>query len=231
MTITDIVNKIYFYTKTNSSTYTAADMLLAINTAYDRVVSLIMDTDGRWEWDDNNNTDFPIATATLTADQQDYALSVTHLNLLRIEVKDESGNWKRLLPFSQSDIKGSESLTDFYKTSGAPIYYDVLGSSVFLYPPPDYTQAASLKIYFKRGGANYTSAEVTTGTKVPGFNSLYHDLIPLWASYDYATANNQKNANRLLANIQMKEDALEADYSQRNLDEPLKMTVSHNSPR
>ncbi|KKK94661.1 hypothetical protein LCGC14_2680580, partial [marine sediment metagenome] len=50
MTITDIVNSIYFRTKTNSSSFLAADMLLYINNAYDRVVSLILSADSKWQF-------------------------------------------------------------------------------------------------------------------------------------------------------------------------------------
>ena len=48
MTITDIVSRIYKLTKTNASSYLAADMLIDINVAYRDVVASIMDADGRW---------------------------------------------------------------------------------------------------------------------------------------------------------------------------------------
>lgn len=230
MQIVDIVNKTYFYTNTNSTSFSAANMLLAINNAYERVASLIMQSDGRWEWDDANNTDFPIATTTLTANQGDYGLAVTHLKILRVEVKDENGLWTQLRSIDQSDYKG-QAQGEFLKTAGQPVYYDLVNSSVILYPKPDYTQSASLKIYFQRGPAVYTSAEVTTGTKVPGFNSLYHELIPLHAAHDYAIAKGLGNVNLLAAQIQQREESLQSDYEMRNKDERLTLRVRHTSPR
>lgn len=230
MTISDLIAKVYFLTNTSSASYPAADMLININNAYERVVSLIMTSDGRWEWDDANQTDFPIATTSITTDQQDYAMAVTHLNIIRVEIKDSNGNWSQLTPFSQSDLKGT-SLTDFMKTSGMPIYYDKLNASLLLYPKPNYTQTASLKVYFQRPPALYTSGEVTTGTKVPGFNSLYHNLISLHAAHDYAVSKGLSNVNQIAADIQRQEDALVSDYELRDRDQPLKLRVAYRNPR
>src|SRR3990167_399317 len=96
MTISTIVSSIYFRTKTDANSFLAADMLIFINAAYDRVVSLINHADAKWQWDDDNQSDLPNATATLTSGQQDYALATTHLSIDRIEIKDSSGNWHLL---------------------------------------------------------------------------------------------------------------------------------------
>ena len=231
MTISDIVNKIYFLTKTNSTSYPASDMLIAINNAYERVASLIIGVDGRWQWDDTNNTDLPIATTALVSGQQDYSLAVEHLEILGVELKDQNGNWIGLTPIDQNDIKFNPSITDFMEGGGIPQYYDKLGVSIFLYPVPNYSQSASLKIRYQRPPALFTSAEVTTGTKKPGFNSLYHDLIPYWVAYDYAIANGLNSANKFLEEINRKEDALRGDYQLRGKDEPLKMRVKYQSSR
>lgn len=231
MTITNIVNLVYFLTNTDANSFTAANMLLAINNAYERVATLILQSDGRWEWDDlNNTTDLPIGTTTLTASQQDYSIATTHLSINRIEVKDTSGNWRQLTPLNQSDLKGT-SVTEFMETAGQPTYYDVIGSSIFLYPAPNYTQSASLKVYFQRGPALYTSAEVTTGTKEPGFNSLFHRLIPLWVAYDYAIARSKGNAPQLRQEIAVLEQDVASMYQLRLKDEPLRMRMVYRNPR
>jgi hypothetical protein len=225
MTISDINNKVYFLTKTNSTALAAADLLILVNNAYERIASLIMQSDGRWQWDDSNQTDLPIATTSLVADQNDYSLAVTHLQIERVEVKNSDGIWGVVDPIDRSDI-GDMPLNEYFKNSGIPDKYDILGSSIFLWPAPNYSQSASLRIYFKRAPALFTSTEVTTGTKVPGFNSLYHDLIPLWASYDYALANGLPNANQLLQEIVRKEDALKKDFSFRQPDDRKRITMA-----
>ena len=230
MTITQIVNLVYFLTNTDANSFTAANMLLAINNAYERVATLILQSDGRWEWDDLNQTDLPIATTTLTASQADYSIATNHMSINRIEVKDTSGNWYQLTPLSQSDLKGI-ALTDFLETAAQPTYYDLIGNSIFLYPAPNYTQSASLKVYFQRGPALYTSGEVTTGTKEPGFNSLFHRLIPLWVAYDYAIARGKQNAQQLRQEIAVMEAEVANMYQLRLKDEPLKMRTVYRNPR
>lgn len=202
-------------------------MLILINNAYDRAVSLIIQADGRWQFDDTNQplTDqgdgtggLPFATTALVANQQDYTFATTHLEITRIEIKDQSGLWRLLVPIDQNDIK-AVALPEYLKVAGTPVQYDKMGSSIFLYPPASYAQAASLRAYFVRGPVYFTAGEVTTGTKQPGFNSLYHELIPLGASYDYAVANGLPNANQLMATLQQKEENLMGEYSKRSKDE------------
>lgn len=219
MQFQDIVNKTYFLTNTNASSFPIAQLTVEANNAYERVVSLILQSDGRWQWDDNNYTDLPIATTGLVTDQQDYSLSVTHLEITRVELLDQTGNWQLLKPIDQVELFNS-SLTDFMKSAGTPTYYDKLANSILLYPKPNYTQAASLKVYFKRPPSLFV---VSDTTKVPGFNSLYHDLIPLWAAFNYATANGLSNASLLMNQITQKEDALKEDYALRAKDEHIRL--------
>lgn len=227
MTLGDITTRIYKNTKTNASNYPAAILAVDINVAQNRVVSLINRGDGRWQWDDTNNTDLPIATTSLVSGQQDYSLLTSHLSIDRVEIMDTAGNWTELDPIDQHDVKRT-ALAQYLKTPGLPIQYDKLASSIFLYPTPNYSQAASLKIYFTRGPSEFTAADVTTGTKIPGFNTLFHDLIPLWVSYDYAIPNGLASASGFLAEIQRKEQELIDFYGQRSRDERPRLTVSSN---
>ena len=220
MTISDLVNKIYFLTTTNSSSFTNADMLIEINNAYERVASLIMEADGRWEWDDSNQTDLPVATTTLVDGQQDYSFATSHLAVDEVSVLDSDGNYQLLKPIDLKDIDVAPS--EYRETDGMPVEYDKRGDSIFLYPAPasgSVTLAKGLKIFYQRPPALYTSAEVTTGTKVPGFNSLYHDLIAFWVSYNFSLAKGLPNANQLFNEILRKENMLQLDYASRSKDE------------
>lgn len=230
MTITQLINKTYLYTKTNISSLPTADILLYLNSAYERVASLIIKNDGRWQWDDTNQTDIPIATTTITANQQDYTLATDHIEITRVEIKGTDGLWYELKPIDSTDIE-NVALSEYYKTAGRPVKYDKVGVSVFLYPKPDYTQSASLKLYFQRAPILFTSGDVSTGTKAPGFNSLYHNLIALWASYDYGIANGLQNVNQIMQEIIRGEDALEEDYAKRNKDEKTQLKLRTHSSK
>ena len=178
-------------------------------------MSLIRNSEGRWQFDDFNQSDLPIATAALVADQQDYSLDVAHLKLTRAEVKDQAGNWVKLTPLDQTDVY-DQSLTDFMKTSGTPVYYDTIGNSVFLYPKPSYSQSASLKLFYERGPSYFTSSDTT---KTPGFVSIFHQLIPLWTGYDFAMIKGLAVGDRIRAEIQRTEDELVTFYQLRNKED------------
>lgn len=231
MTLADIQNKIYFLTKTNSSSYTNANMLIAINAANNRVASLILKADDRWQWDDTNQSDLPIATTSLVSGQKDYSVATTHLTIDRVEVKDASGNWIALEQIDQQSLKRGKltALTEHQETSGTPNQYDVIGSSIFLYPTPNYSQSASLKVYFTRGPSEFTSGQLTAGTASPGFNSLFHELIPLWVAYDYAVANGLNTTSAFLASIQLREKDLWDFYGLRNRDMRPRFSISSDS--
>lgn len=227
MNYSAIKTKTYFLTSTNSASFDAEPLVAEANNALDRVVSLITEADGRWQFDDTNNTDLPIATTDLVASQQDYSLSTSHLEITRAEIKDSNGNWTKLDPIDQTDVY-NQSLTDFMKTAGLPMYYDKIANSVFLYPTPNYSQAASLKLYFERGPSYF---DVSDTTKSPGFNSLFHELIPLWIAYNFALANGKSNAPTLMAQITAKEDALREFYMLRGKDDHVRLRTRPKSYR
>lgn len=187
-----------------------------------------MRCDARWQFDDTNQSDLPIATTTLTSGQQDYSVATSHLTIDRVEVKDSAGNWHLLKPIDQHDIGGA--LAEYQETTGLPTEYDIVGSSIFLYPTPNYTQTASLKVYFTRPPVAYTdTADLTDSSKSPGFNPLFHDLIPFWIAYDYAMLNSMKNANGYFGHIQMLEKELYDFYGLRKRDERPRMTPNFES--
>ena len=94
-----------------------------INDGMNRVTSLILQADNRWQFDDTNQTDYPIATTTLVttagSEQQDYTLAVSHLRIERVEVKDAQGNWHLLTPIDQTDIS-DQALSDLMSAAGLP---------------------------------------------------------------------------------------------------------------
>jgi hypothetical protein len=219
MDFTTILSEARRFTKTNSTSYTTADITQSANRAFDRVVSLIRQANGRWQWDDSNQTDLPFSTASLVTDQQDYTLDPDHYAINRVEVKDEAGNWTKLIPFDQADIFDS-SITDFLSGSGIPQYYDKVGNSLLLYPKPSYTQAASIKVFCERGPSYFL---VSDTTKEPGFNPMFHRLIPLWCAYDYAAINNMQVADRFKGDIAELETALVEFYARRDKDEHIRL--------
>lgn len=187
------------------------------NRALDSIVNTIFEADDRWQFDDSNYTDYPVATTDLILGQRDYVLSVSHLKIIRVEIKDNTGKWIFIDPIDLKDI--SVARDEFLKSNGVPRYYDKLANSIFLYPSPDYNGLASLRVYFQRE-PNYF--QITDTTKKAGFATTHHRLISLKACLDFATANNLTDKITVLTNeISKKELELINFYSKRNKDEKL----------
>ena len=199
----------------DTTAYPLADKTRNANAWYDRVVSLIMKADNRWEFDDINQTDLPIATTALVANQQNYGLNAAvHYKILRVEILDSNGNGQQLNPISQDDKTGT-AMTEYQETAGTPEEYDLVGNSIFLYPKPSYAYTAGLKIYFQRGASYFASGDTT---KTPGFNEMFHRIISLGASLDWISINNSgSNKIPILTNrIKELEEALINFYSGRH---------------
>lgn len=215
-----------FLLGTSSSDYSLADKTRNINGWYDHVVNLILSVDGSWEWDDENFTSTrPIATTSLVASQQDYSLAGEGiLKIVRVECKDSSGNWSQLEPFSQDQKRGI-ALPEFLETAGNPQYYDISYNSLFLYPKPNYSLSAALKIYYQRDFSHFIATDTT---KAPGFNPTYHRILSYGAALDYATANTMPNKITMCRDgIAKLEAELIEGYSSRNRDSKNRLILKH----
>ncbi|MDD4110223.1 MAG: hypothetical protein PHS54_01570 [Clostridia bacterium] len=208
------IDFILFGSSTATSSYAIADKTRNINSWYDKAASIIIKSDDRWEWDDNNQTGLPIGTNDLVANQQDYEISgADFLKILKVEIKDSSGNWNPLTPISLDD-KRSVSMTDYKKTAGTPDEYDKFGNSIFLYPKPSSTITDGLKVFYQRNVSHFTTADTT---KVPGFAEMFHKYLSYGAALDYAIAHTMNNKiNILVPLIQQMENDIREYYSTRN---------------
>lgn len=199
-----------------------------INRAMDKVTTLILSSDGRWEFDDTNYTDLPIGVATLVNGQQDYSLSVTHLRVLRVEIMDQNGDYYKIDPFDLQDIT-RQGMTEFMNGAGSPRFYDIQGGSIFLYPKPQtgyVTFLAGIKIYFQRDSTYFTTADTT---KEPGFAQMFHRLVSRWATYDYALARQLPIKKDLRDEITVLEQQLTDFYATRDPDDGIAIRTEYAS--
>lgn len=188
------------------------------NAGLDRVTSLIQRSDTTWEWDDDNQTDLPIAVTDMTASRADYSLAVTHLKVLRVRVMDQSGNWITLDPVSRRDLSDAE-----LAATGTPQKYDKLGSSIFLYPKPSYGASGGIEVQFQRPASYF---EITDTAKEPGFAAQFHRLISLHAAADFCDANGKdQRAASIRKRIESLETELVEFYADRDRDHEPSMSV------
>jgi len=232
MTIADLNTEARLLCDANTVDYTAADLLRRINAAYEDVVGYIVGLDGLWQFDDTNYTDFPIGLTTLVASQQDYTFDSSHLEIEGVSVLDNSGIWQPLTPIDPSQM--GQDPAEFQKTDGRPIWYDKQGRSLLLYPAPgsaDVTLASGLKVFFKRTADIYTSAEVTTGTKEPGFVSTCHVILAYKAAIPFCAAYRPERVRFLQSEVEKYEKKLKEHYGRRELDRKKVMSMGRISHR
>lgn len=213
----------------DTTLYPLADIARNANMALEKTTALIMRSDNSWEWDDANNTTQPVADADLEGGQEDYAIPVTHLKILRVRVKDQSGNYVTLTPRSRRLLSDSE-----LASTGTPETYDVLGNSIYLNPKPPYDYTAGLEVQFQRGPSYFTAASVAVE---PGFAAQFHRLISLYTALDYCDIHLPDQAKVIRDRIGTPPDpghnivgsGLEGElvefYSSRDYDRPQSLSV------
>ena len=222
MTILDINAETRTLCDADTTSYPAAVLLRRINNAYEDVISWLINADGTWQFDDQNYTDLPIGTQTLVAAQKTYTFNDKFLQILEVQVKDIDGNWQILRPIDQREYSDLTPLDEDFETDGLPEYYDKISDdTIKLFPGPSATYctlASGLKIKFKRTASLYTSAEVTTGTKEPGFASPFHYILAYMAAIPYCMNYKKDRVALYKKRVEEMEKGLLEHYSQREKD-------------
>lgn len=192
------------------------DFTARLNRAYDKVATLIMQADGRWQWDDTNYTDLPRGRRNLVSGQQDYTLDVEHLLIAKVIVYDQSGTKRVIYPIDISDQGARPYLTDTTTTGGSPTSYDKMGTSILLYPFPNYNYTNGLEVYYQRKPSYFTYEDTTKSAGIP---AIFHPLLAMEACLDYAIDKQKNLKNDLAFQVKAMEEDLLAWYAKRARDE------------
>lgn len=247
MNISDINTKTRSLCSANSTDLSDATLLIEVNIALEEVVGELIGVNGDFQFDDSNYTTEPIGIGNLVSGQQNYSFDSTLLDILGVSVMDANGKYQTLTPLDQRDFgsgQGNSSGTlnrigkldpsQFEATAGMPIYYDKNGSTLYFYPKPitgSVTITNGLKVFFQRTADLFTSAQVTTGTKVPGFMSTYHKILPYMMAIDYCLAYKPKRVAGYQRKIAEIKKAMLARYARRAKDERPSFSIRQESCR
>lgn len=230
MNYTEIKKDIDFLVGTDDTSYPIADKTRNANRHFDDVVSLILQSDAKWKWDDTNHTDQPIGTINLIEGVSEYEVSgATYLKINLVKVKDINGRYQVLTPVDK-DVNNAQFLTDLEEGQNSlPRCYDKLGDFIWILPGPSaslVTLPGGLKVWFQRGAVYFVDAD---DVKIPGFAAQFHRILSVGASLDYAIANTMTNKINMLTPMfnQLKAD-LVVFYSERSGDEKVRMTLGRN---
>lgn len=204
-----------------------------LNQGLDETHAVLFQTDGVWQYDDRNYTDITVAKTNLADSQSLYTLDSSHLIIEGVEVMDSAGNF---YPIKQKDYRKiretGQSESEFYETDGKPIFYDIQGSTLKLYPAPktsDVTLTQGLKVIFKREADYFT---YTDTTKEFGIPRTFHDLPVLFGCGRFAKQNQMTEKSRELdALIQKRSQEFKNFINRRNADRKLRVRPAYRSAR
>ncbi|MDD5013904.1 MAG: hypothetical protein PHW73_02235 [Atribacterota bacterium] len=234
-TIADINTLARKLVDADTTSYTAADLLIAINQAYEEVVGDLIALDKNWNFGDTNYTSLPTGLSNLVAATQSYAINSGFLSVIGVSVLDNNSIWNVLTPIDERAILDSGiDLDEYQKTDGLPAEYAKREGFVVLYPAPaaaNITATNGLKIICQRTADVFTSAQVTTGTKTPGFASPYHPILSYKAALPYAISYKPERVPAIISEINRLERKLKEFYAQRAKDERTIITNSYISFR
>lgn len=225
MTITEIFAETRSLCDADSTSYPDAVLLRRVNAKYEQIVGDLIAMNGKWQFDDTNYSTFPIGKGTLVEGQQDYAFDESQLVIRAVKVLDKNGRLQDLTPIDSTELPREE----IEKTTGLPLYYDKSGSSLLLTPAPtasECTLANGLRVYFQRTASVFTTAEVTAGTKKPGFASPYHMILAYAAAIPYCMSYKKDRVSLYRDEMMMLETKLLTFESNKEKDERKPMTFT-----
>lgn len=202
----DIVSSVGDMTGINT-TVELKQITRACNEANRKIWTWIFQSYGGWQYDDSNNSDLPVATTGLVADQQKYTLPSAALTVKNLEYKNSGGDWSKLIPVPIERLNQFRSEKEWNDTPAEPQYYSLVNGIIKLYPASDTTRAEALRIQFDRGSTAFASTDTT---KTPGFASEFHDAVAVGASY-FIARNKKLGQTQALLNDWI-------DYEQRIKD-------------
>ena len=195
----------------DTTTLPLATFIRSANFGLDRVISLILRADGKWQFDDNNNSGELLDVSTdLVSGTQIYSIGVTWLKIKKIRIKDSAGDWVTLTPVDRRQLSDAQLTAD----AGDPKRYDKLGNYLYLYPKPNYASTGGLEVQYQRGASYFAYNATTT---VPGFDSDFHILIALYGALDYCEKNDlHSRASAIRAKIGVPQTQAQAGFGLEN---------------
>jgi hypothetical protein len=235
MTIGEISTIITRSTGANTTNYPNSQRAVDVTNAFNKVVSLIIKAQGESDYDDTAWGDYAEGDFALTANR-DYPFDTAEkiLSIKKLSVSYDGTTYHLATPIDSGEMDiptapagtTMETTIDSYFDSNNP-RYDFKNGALFLYPRATSAQvAAGAKAYveYVREPSPFTSSDVSTGTRVPSLDSVFHPLLAIYPSIDW-NIDKGKDVRGLLLKAERLEQLIESQYSKKVLDRKLALTV------
>lgn len=168
------------------------DATRLLNFAMDNYSYIALTASKRWKFDDETNTDFPIATATVNASEASIPLETSFLIVDEVQITDNNGDYVKLEPVDENYRDNPQVLAELYPTNGQPKLYDYDSHSLFLYPKSDSTR--TIKVLHRRATTYFDTTDTTATVGIP---RIHHEYLPTKAAYTLALRTNDSNLPNL----------------------------------
>ena len=225
-TCTDIILEARALVDADSNSMPDALVLRRLNSAYEKWVGKLITLDTNWLFGDSNYTSLPTGLSNLVAGTQSYQFNSGWLTVQSVKVKDVNGDWVEL---TRRDLKDLEPIEEYQATNGLPSEYAVREDFILLFPAPaaaDVTTTNGLQVVYQRTADVFTAAQITTGTKTPGFASPFHYLLSYEIAEPYAAQYKKDRVPFIEAKIQQLGKDLLDFYSKRDKDSTKSKTIT-----
>lgn len=190
---TGIVNLIWEWTGTNSSSYPVEKVTRDVNLALDEFNVLSVTSDGTWKNDNTTHEGLPVVRTSLVSGQRDYTLRQDDDNnyvteIYKVFAKDSSGDYYEVKPIDlldTTDFHAYQSMTEDEAT-GQPYAYGKMKDGIFLQPVPNYSISEGLKVVIGRQQDYYLPTDTT---KVSGIHPDFTEFQVLRPVYMWMLKN------------------------------------------
>lgn len=188
-----------------SSGDTLRTIITNLNTAYDKLLPILLGYGDYLRWDDSNHTDAPSGKTNIVSGQADYkitqdgnSLDILNITHARVLISSTETDYTDLERMKADDPRVPDVLSPNSTNTGIPSHFLEMGNRIYLYPEPNYSATNGLQIFFGREQVEFTVTG-TSGddTTVPGFAKQFHELLALDAAQTFVAVNRPEDANTL----------------------------------
>lgn len=217
----------------NEATYSIKKKTRDVNLTLDYVWAMIFKAGGLWQYDDSNQTDYPIITTNLVSGQRDYSFVTDEsgniiLDIYKVMVAQPNGTFIEIKPVDVQSEKDTNGFWNGLNTTGTPSTYDKTANAIFLDAIPNYNYTNGLKIYINREGSYFTTSDTT---KKAGFAGIFHEFLALRPSFQYCARNSKDNTKALQIEMLAMENEIKAYYGNRERDVKKRMSANVENTR
>ncbi|HEC65857.1 MAG TPA: hypothetical protein ENI23_11205 [bacterium] len=214
-----LIQRVEFWTRLPDATISGNATLLLqitsrINTAFERIMPLLLSYSDHMRWDDLNHTDAPIGRTNIVSGQADYkmttdgnALDILNITNVRVLPSATATIYEDLRRMKADDSRVTDAVSPNTNNTGSPSHFLELGNRLYLYPEPNYAATSGLEVFFGREQSVFTNADTT---KEAGIPKVFHELLALYPAYDYVAVNRPDEGNTLTI-IKTEIDRIETD--------------------